>query len=169
MAIKIMRLFTSTKAIYLSLSIGLMIGVIGCGPVANRSSTSNTNEQAYPVQTEPAPEQIEAYPVPTLQNGILLSFTKPISVNDNEVHGVGPAGLPIVIQNITLMGEQMGSGIIDEDGTFSIPITLQSNIRIGLNADIESFGLSPEDIQLGSDAMTVPLVGFFYDTARIQE
>ena len=67
------------------------------------------------------------------------------------------------------MGEQIGAGTIDEDGTFSIPVTLQSDIRIGLNADVESFGLNPEDIQLGSDAMTVPLVGFFYDTARIQE
>lgn len=146
----------------------LILGAASCGPVQNGNSLPTTDEESYPIQTS-SPLQIEAYPIPTSQTGILLAFTTPISQNDSEVHGVGPAGLPIVIQNITLMGEQVGAGIIAEDGTFSIPVTLQSNIRIGLSADIESFGLTSEDIQLGSGAMTVPLVGFFYDTVRIEE
>lgn len=170
MTLKIQLLFNIAKNAFFSLAIVIFIlGVIGCGPGPDGNSTTLATNDPYPSQPTLPPVQNEAYPIPTPANGILLAITKPVNLDDEEIHGVGPAGLPIVIKNITLMGEQIGAGIIGADGTFSIPVTLQSNIRIGLSADIEAFGLTAKDIQPGDDAMTVPLVGYFYDTARVQE
>ena len=161
---------TLTKYILLSIVFtGLALGVTGCGPAPNENSASLPANDAYPVLLEGTSVQIDAYPAPEIQTGTLLAFTKPINLQASEIKGVGPAGLPIVILNITLMGEQLGAGVIDADGTFSIPVALQSNIRIGLSADIEAFGLSKEGVQPGDNAITVPLVGYFYDSTRIGE
>ena len=149
--------------------------IVSCGPSDTQKNTiSPPTNEAYPVQTDPnvnnsSSTQVDAYPAPTARTGILLALTKPIKANDIEVSGVGPAGLPITIVNITLMGEQLGSGVVENDGTFTIPVNLQSNIRIGISADIEANELGSEDVQPGNDAMNVPLVGYFFDTAVVSQ
>lgn len=153
--------------------------VVGCGPSdAQQGTDSLLINEAYPVQTDNTQEnnietsssaQVDAYPAPTAHTGILLALNKPIKPNDTEVSGVGPPGLPINIVNITLMGEQLGAGVVGNDGTFSIPVSLQSNIRVGINANIEAFGLTSEEIKPGDDAMNVPLVGYFFDTVVVSQ
>ena len=149
---------------------------IGCGPV--EETLSVTNEASTPaVQSYPYPPPntleapVVAYPPPgETKGGTLLALDKPLSPGDTVVTGVGPPGLTVFILNITFMGEHLGSTIISEDGAFSIEVNpLQPNIRIGLAADIAAISLNPEDIQPGEDQISIPQVGYFYDSFVIVE
>lgn len=161
----------------------LVLFIAGCGqtpPTTNVTNTPSTNE-AYPAATDsrppsseayPAPgvvpEQIEAYPSQTTATGILLALDKPIKAGNTTVTGVGPPGMAVSLVNITFMGTGLGSTLIGDDGTFSIQVSpLEANIRVGLSADPASAGLTESDIQLGEGAISVPQVGFFFDSALV--
>jgi hypothetical protein len=173
----------------------LLIGLVmiaGCGPAnvppisntpapgsgetqdaeAYPAPTSNTNAvspEAYPAPTVASlPE--EAYPALETPAGTLLALNRPIQPGDTAVSGVGPPGLPIFILNVTLMGEPLGSGVIGDDGSFSIPVEpLQANTRVGLAADIAAHGLSVEDVQPGEGQISIPQVGYFFDSVVIAQ
>lgn len=160
-----------------------IILLFSCGKVNETNSIDSnvilatayprTNESnGYPSEdtyTPPTLPSNEAYPAPTQSTGVLLSLNKPVRANDTIISGVGPAGLEIVIQNITMMGEVVGYGTIQGDGTFSVQVpSLDSNVRIGLAADIELQGLTLQEIQPGNDAISVPMVGYFYDSTVVR-
>jgi hypothetical protein len=140
---------------------------------------STPAESAYPgpLREDPAPEYpppstpfspAAAYPEPEDQAGTLLALNIPIEPGAISVTGVGPPGLVVHILNITFMGEQIGSGVIDNSGRFSIRVQpLEANTRIGLTADLGAHGLNEQDIRFGAGAMTVPQVGHFYDSYLI--
>ncbi len=127
-------------------------------------------EQGYP---PPPPEVIiqDSYPDPTADlDGSLLALNKPIHPRDGVISGLGVPGLIIFIINVTSMGEPLGSVVIDEDGTFSVDVgDLETGIQIGLTADIEGFGLSSDDIIPGPGEISIPQVGYFYDTVVVRE
>lgn len=149
----------------------------GCGPTVNTTNTNDippqvtqsTNQsttESYPSPTL-SPSPIEAYPIPDKfnENAVLLAFDKPISVSDTNVSGVGPPGLQVYVSNITLMGEELGSGVIGEDGTFRLEVShLEPGTRIGLSADISTLGLEEEDVRPGENAISIPRVGYFFDS-----
>lgn len=139
------------------------------GPSASPVSSDNgTNSYPAPQDITPSTSQ-EAYPSQTTSDGILLALDKPIKEETTTVTGEGPAGLPITIINITQMGESLGSGVINEEGKFSVTVSpLAVGTRIGLQADVAALGLNQDDIKLGSEARNVPLVGFFFDTALVE-
>ena len=145
----------------------LMFILVGCGPADVAlvpTAVVTPLPDAYPATTSLPPE---AYPppMPTARTGTLLALDKPIRAGDTVVSGVGPASLPVVISNITFLGEQLGAGVIGDDGIFSIEVSqVPSSIRIGLTADIGSIGLMESDIRPGDDAISVPEVGYFYDS-----
>jgi hypothetical protein len=122
----------------------------------------------------PAPtaiiEQTDAYPADGADDGIRLALDKPILPGATEVTGVGPPGLVVYLMNITFMGESVGTGSIGADGTFRIPImSLEEGNRVGLNADVTTIGLTNDDIQLGEGALSVPQVGFFFDSVVVRQ
>jgi hypothetical protein len=73
------------------------------------------------------------------------------------------------------MGNLVGRGIIDESGQFEIDLSapLESGHRIGLTIDVSGTAWEPEDFSseefYGEKALSVPQVGFYYDTAMVQE
>ena len=129
-----------------------------------------TSRDAYPPLTLIS-EPVEAYPVRTInESATLLAFDKPVLSVNTVVTGVGPPNLYIYILNITFMGEELGSGVIDEDGVFAITLSeLPMGVRIGLSSDINTIGLTEEDIQPGENAISIPQVGYFYDSYVIRE
>jgi hypothetical protein len=89
---------------------------------------------------------------------------------------MGPAGIPIMLQDITFNGEVLALGAIDENGRFKVnlPRSLEVGHRIGITlGDLTGTGLSREQFYLedfyGEEALTVPQVGFFFDTYMIRE
>ena len=127
-------------------------------------------DQGYP---RPSPEviSIDSYPDPTVDlDGSLLALNKPIHPRDGVITGVGVPGLTIFIINVTSMGEPLGSGVIDEDGAFSVDVgDIESGVQIGLAADIEGFGLLSDDIIPGDGEISIPQVGYFFDTVVVRE
>ena len=89
--------------------------------------------------------------------------------------GRGPAGVPIGLLNITFMGTMLGQTTIGEDGTFAFTVEpLEAGHRIGIVLGIlDGTQWTPEYFQnsafYGDEARSVPLVGFFYDTALVIE
>jgi hypothetical protein len=106
---------------------------------------------------------------------IPIRLNKPILVGDNEVSGTGPAGLSIVISDITFMGDTLGAGAIQPDGTFTISVpTLEANHWIGVMvSDTSGTGWTMEDLYrpefFGDEATQVPQVGFFHDSTLVRE
>lgn len=157
--------------IYVLILILIAISSIGCGP-ADETPTSPENDSTPVDQDQgyPPPRIVNtpviAYPAPgETASGTLLALDKPISEGDTVVTGVGPPTLAVYLLNITFMGEQLGAAVIGEDGTFSIEVNpLPAGIRVGLTADVASSSLNPEDIRPGEDQISVPQVGYFYDS-----
>lgn len=147
----------------------LALVLISCGP-ADETPTATTEGSTPADQSYPPPSTVEIpavpYPAPgETEAGTLLALDKPLSPGDTEVTGVGPPGLTVFLLNITFMGEQLGSAVIGQDGTFSIAVNpLEPGVRIGLTADIAASSLNPEDVRPGEDQISVPQVGYFYDS-----
>lgn len=122
---------------------------------------------------------VDAYPAPESSIAIIgdsaFQFNKPIHEGATEITGVGPAGVPILILDITFMGEILGEGLIDDNGTFTINVEpLEKAHRIGISLDnLEGTQWTQEDFYgiefNGEGAMQVPMVGYFYDTIIVTE
>lgn len=104
-----------------------------------------------------------------------FSLDKPIFEGASVVSGSGPAGVPIVIADVTFMGEKLGAGVIDADGTFTIEVpVLERNHMIGIQlGNLTGTRWQPEDFHAeefkGEDPVSVAQVGFFYDTAMVKD
>jgi hypothetical protein len=126
-----------------------------------------------------------ATPVPlTFTSPLMLSdhqfmLVTPLHSGDQQVTGQGPAGIPINIVDVTLMGFELGSTTIDESGTFSVQLLqpLEEGHRIGIMlGSLEDTDWTPDEnlanelFELrGPDYMNIPRVGVVYDTAMVQE
>jgi hypothetical protein len=104
-----------------------------------------------------------------------FKLDRPILAGATEIRGTGPAGVPIYIADITFMGDPLGTGKVGSDGKFVIVVKpLEAAHRIGLALGIlEGTPWKPEDFYrqefYGPEAMQLPTVGFFFDTAMISE
>jgi hypothetical protein len=141
---------------------------------SSTSATSGTPEN--PVSPLATPEGSTSTHSVDLE-GPLFSLNEPLNEGGTEVSGTGPEGVPIVIADVTLMGEMLGRGQIDANGHFSIAVNppLIVNHRIGIMLDPQ-----PQDFQYtqeffdkleafrGDNAITIPRVGEVYDAASVQ-
>jgi hypothetical protein len=92
------------------------------------------------------------------------------------VTGQGPAGVPIILQDITFAGRTLASGVIEQDGRFELTLgePLETRHRIGITlGDLSGTQWTLQDFSderfYGDDALSVPQVGFFYDTYVVRE
>jgi hypothetical protein len=160
------------QSLFTTLSLPMTLAfimLVACGPanekIIETPQIATAPETAYPAPP-PTIQPRLAYPDPAIEAAKpLLALNKPVQVGDQNVTGVGPPGLTVELTNITFMGELLGIGVIDQNGTFSIPVDpLPSGIRIGLSADVSPLGLTPEDFQLTEGTISVPQVGYFFDS-----
>ena len=134
----------------------------------------------------PAPEDVTSA-LPTPQGSPLaqpaplegprFSIDEPLREDDTEVRGTGPEGLPIVIADVTLMGEVLGAGKIGSDGRFSISVSppLVANHRIAIMLDVQTGEIQYTEELLqqleafkGDNAIVIPHIGALYDAASVQ-
>jgi hypothetical protein len=141
--------------------------------------TGNLADPSYPAPTQVILDN-SSYPAPPTPNQgspvniVPFRLNKPISAVATTVTGTGPAGVPILLVDITLNGEILAKTTIGSDGqfTFTIEKTLISGNLIGIAlSDLHltkwvQANFSNEGF-FGDAAKLVPMVGFFYDTAQV--
>jgi len=135
----------------------------------------------YPFGNSPAPTLSEqmVYPVgtptePSASGIVPFHLARPVVEGATLVTGTGPAGVPILLQDVTFMGAQMSSTVIGQDGKFAFQVApLSKNHRIGIClADLSGTSWKPEDFSSqaysGEEPMQVPQAGYYYDTTLVQ-
>ena len=137
------------------------------GGAAKPTSLPASTESAYPV---------DAAPVSPLPEGVKpLTIVKPVVAGATQVTGTGPAGVPIVLQDVTFMGANLSVTVVREDGTFVFELPpLERGHRIGVALGVlEGTRWKAEDFESpayrGTEPMQVPSVGFYYDTAMVRD
>jgi hypothetical protein len=129
---------------------------------------------ANPAYPAPAPS-------PTMNSGtpvkvVPFKINKPLVAGTTDISGSGPADIPITLADISAYGEAIGEGTINSNGTFSIKLSkpLVANQWIGVtysNLTGTKWVASNFDDPgfRGDSPQTIPLVGFFFDTAEVAE
>jgi len=174
------HILTMLKKILLFVSISLIL--FGCDANVNEAQNNqtesvtngnlSTSTNAYPSAAVNDPQtQTEAYPSSEDPNqpDILLALDGPIRANDTVISGVGPSGLVVYLLDVTFMGEPLGSAVVSEQGTFKVETDpLPAGIRVGLTADVTEIGLTEADIKPGGGEISIPRVGYFYDSIVVE-
>lgn len=144
----------------------------------------SSSNASYPAPTTAAlPIDVLPYPMdptPTQKSGtpveiIPFRLDKPVYEGATEITGTGPANIPILLADITFNGEIIGGVSVGKDGKFVIKLTmpLEKGHRIGIGLDDLT---TTQWVQAnfndpgfnGDEAMLVPQVGFFFDSAMVQ-
>ena len=150
-------------------------------PSPTAEPAASDEEVAYPppvIASESAEEQ--AYPPPVTPTVATSSIpivpfilNRPLEPGATTLTGTGPADVPILAVNVTLMGEVLGQTIIDSDGNFSIDVPeLEESAWIGIALnDLDGTELTFDDFRAdgfrGEGAFNIPQVGFVYDSATV--
>jgi len=135
---------------------------------------ASSEEEGYPV-TEVIIKADEGYPVsePDLgyEQGPEFHINLPVSTGDQSVTGTGPAGVPIILIDVSDVGIPLGETTIEDDGTFTFTLDqlLQSGHMIGLQlGDIEGTGLEQSDFLYSETYYERPLIGILFDLVTVE-
>jgi hypothetical protein len=164
---------------------GIMVFVL-LGALASLTGCSNSKPTASPVLPPPSPldtpgkSPIVAPPQQTGIPGPAFALDRAsLQAGATRVSGQGPAGIPIVIVDVTLTGLELGTGFIDEQGNFDIELSspLTGGHRVGIMAGAAQ-PMSAAEVQAyldklyqwrGEGARNVPHIGLLLDTAMTTE
>jgi hypothetical protein len=163
------------------------IFLVGCQPSENISNIKNTEEnnivinesQPYPISEIPQKtNEDNAYPVKTKENsqipfsvGPEFNLNEPVNGGDIVIEGTGPAGVPIILIDITTMGTQLGETIINNEGEFRFELSnpVQSGHTIGLQlGNITNTDLNPQDFLYSPNYYDRPQIGVLFDIAHVK-
>lgn len=151
--------------------------IIDPNPVEN--STSNDFQDGYPV-----PGSDNAYPVdennpmesaypnldPGMEYGPSFTIDEPIDPNSNTVTGTGPAGVPIKLVDVTIMGEELALTTIDENGNFSFSLDkpLTSGHAVGLMiGDLSNTDYNYDEFTFSDEYIDKPMIGTLFYIAVV--
>ena len=164
------------KALILGLSIVLLTLLIGCRQEPTATPIVSTPLES-PLDTGPiaveSPLGVSPLATPTGEVQP-IQLNKPIEAGATKVTGHGPAGVPILLQDVTFGGTLLASGVIDQDGRIELDVSpLESRHRVGITlgdlTGTEWALMSLGKAFYGDEARSIPQIGFFYDTCMIRE
>jgi hypothetical protein len=122
--------------------------------------------QGYPLAT--------ASVVPTLAPGEApFIIDRPVVTGATSVTGSGTPGVPLLLQNVTFMGEVIAQGQVDSDGRFAFAVPpLEENVMLGIGlGDLAGTRWTPDYFLSpafkGEGALPLPNVGYFLDTVLV--
>jgi hypothetical protein len=99
-----------------------------------------------------------------------FEITEPLTPGDTVVKGTGPQGVSIRIVDISLVGEEIGNGVVRDDGTFVIevnpPLVIRHRIGIAL-VSVEGTDWDSSLFIQGKNCVDIPMVGVLLDTAWV--
>lgn len=137
-------------------------------------------EEAYPPAEAAPPTETplpESYPAAADEVFLepRFQFDGPLTAGSTEVSGQAPPGLPVAIADITYNGTVLGTGVSDENGRFTIPVTpLIAGNRVGITFSQIPAGRTINEMSeeyypyRGENFSNVPNVGIFFETALVQ-
>jgi len=155
-------------------------------PVATAVAVENASAAASPANSASYPAPLnataaESYPAPVTLTPetsripiVPFVLDRPLESGAEVLRGSGPANVPIVIADLFLMGEVIGSGVIGADGRFEITVPpLEKGHWIGIALDnLSGTEFAYEDFYpqgfRGVGAEQIPQVGFAYDSDYVQ-
>jgi hypothetical protein len=159
------------RLLTLALLMGLLAVSSGCGQKTPSAPESPLIKPSSPLSSEAIQSPL---PAPAVRDVTPFQLDKPIPVGSTRVTGRGPAGVPIMLLDITFGGPLLSVGEIGQDGTFELTLEepLPAEHRIGLaHGNLEGTGWQPSDFTSefnGDEARSVPQIGFFFDTYMVR-
>ncbi len=153
----------------------LIIGPVACQPPSElptiQSTAISPAVELSPIRSPIAPPTaVIASPIPlsALAPDERFQIDRPVRAGATVVSGTGMKGMAIKLYDLTRMGVELGSGIVQSDGRFAIEVEpLLANIRIGIQLVEQDDRVWQDKSRLGPEALVVPLVGIFVDTALV--
>jgi hypothetical protein len=172
MKIKITSLFT----------LMFLLLMVGCNPAQTTPEPTSTDPDAYPVVGEDGyplseilSENDDAYPIeevdPGYKQGPEFHIDLLVSGGDQTVTGKGPAGVPIILVDVSEVGLTLGETTIADNGTFDFILEepLQSGHTIGLQiGNIEGTEWEESDFLYSETYYERPLVGILFDMVVVE-
>ncbi|MBN2002120.1 MAG: hypothetical protein JXA21_02085 [Anaerolineae bacterium] len=147
----------------------LLLPMFGCKrdtPTPTQSPLPSPEALISPLAVQSPLSEPES-PTPELAPPVLNA---PIYEGDTVVTGSGPAGLPIRFYDVGQTGKLLGSGVVAEDGTFSV--TLAEAVYVGqrvalMQGDLEGTPFTED--QLIKFAITyLPNQGLLFSDVAVQ-
>lgn len=141
-----------------------------------QEATADAHNNGYPVSSNENPSETDmSYPVneDTQINGEGPAFEiyEPVVNNSTFVEGKGPAGLPIILVDVSEVGALLGTTTIDENGYFSFNLDtplVQKHI-IGLQlGDLTGTDFVEQDYVYSDSYYERPMVGILFDMVIVQ-
>lgn len=164
------------KSKTLLISLFLVVLLCSCSDTTDvqNSTEKPVEETGYPVVEYTVPTDkgypIET-PIPDYTQGPDFHINLPVSGGDMTVTGTGPAGVPIVLVDISEFALVLQETTIDEDGTFSFSLEnpLVSGHSIGLQlGDIEETEFNESDFLYNQSYYERPMIGVLFDIAVVE-
>jgi hypothetical protein len=148
----------------------LTVALVGCG----KKDDDPSPEPAEPTAVESPVSPLPASPLPAVDSPLpaasveRFSLNKPLKAGAMEVSGRGPAGIPLQVVDITGGGEVLGTGVIEDDGSFLIKlgVPIEANRAIGISLSVGKDPNTWVDIWAlrGDGARAIPQIGDFFDS-----
>lgn len=139
-------------------------------PSASTGDQTGTEQSSgYPIQATDE----SGYPITDVTDyppGPDFKITLPVSAGDIVVTGTGPAGVPIILVDVSEVGELLGTTVINADGTFTFELSkgLSGNHQIGLQlGDLTGTDLSENDYVYSEDYYSKPFIGILFDMVLV--
>jgi hypothetical protein len=160
-----------------------IIVVVLLGALVTACSDSKPDSPVLPPSSPldtPAKSPLVAPPQETSIPGPAFALDRSsLQAGATRVSGQGPAGIPIVIVDVTLTGLELGSGFIDAQGHFDIKLSspLPGGHRVGIIAGATQ-PMSAEEVNAylnalyrwkGEGARDLLHIGMLFDTAMVEE
>jgi len=157
--------------------------LVGCAGNKTTQGENSTEMDAYPAESEEegypvtvvTPPDDDAYPVEEVdlgyKQGPEFHITIPLTISDQVVTGTGPAGVPILLVDVSEGGVILGTTVIGDDGVFSFALEepLKINHMIGLQlGDIEGTEFEESDFLYSDTYYERPLIGILFDLVSVE-
>lgn len=161
----------------------VLVFLVSCGGKEPAQDTSSPEPAAYPIQegessypvSEPDSEPETGYPVEENETSYIqgpeFSFDIPVTKNDESVTGTGPAGVPIRLVDVSEVGLELSTTLINSDGTFEFTLEepLISGHTIGIQiGDLENTDFSEGDFLYSDSYYERPMIGILFDMLVVE-
>lgn len=162
------------KKILLTL-IFLLLALASCASPGQEKATED-HEGAYPISSVGDQSDADSsYPITDdtqkVNQGPDFTIYEPVVNNSTMVEGEGPAGLPIILVDVSEVGEVLGTTTIDANGYFSFNLDtpLLQNHIVGIQlGDLSGTDFVEQDYIYSDTYFERPLVGILFDMVIVQ-
>lgn len=148
------------------LTIVVTVAVLG----ACRTPTPTVSPLPSPLNTPSS--FISPLTPPEVRQGPVFTIDQPVLAGETKIAGSGPAGVPIILIDVTEGGRQLATVTIGEDGRFVFRLSegLPNGHSVGLQVgELTGTPFKYEDFLYSDTYYDRPLIGILLDMASVVE